>query len=133
MMRRTAMLAGLALGATLTVAPASAALHPKYYEEARAKAPNVIVLDVLKVTRPAGESGDCKVAGRVIRAERGERYKAGDAVEILVPCMTEEASVRTSGRVWLDMDALVRSAHGKAWLDNEGRLAMDQYQLYDLH
>lgn len=133
MMRWTAILAGAALGAALILAPASAALHPKYYEEARAKAPNVIVLDVLKVTRPAGDSGDCKVAGRVIRAERGERYKAGDAVEILVPCMTRKAMIRSSGRVWLDMDALVRSAHGKAYLGEDGRLVMDQYQLYDLH
>lgn len=131
MMRRPATIA-LVIGAALAPIPAIAALAPQYYEQARANAPNVIVFDVLTVTPPAGESGDCKVAGRVIRAERGDRYAQGDAVEILVPCMTPRASVKSGPTVWQQMDALVRSAHGKAWLDDQGYLVLDQYELFDL-
>lgn len=126
-----ALLVALALAGTAT--PALAALAPQYYEQARQNAPNVIVFDVVKVTPPDAPSGDCLVEGKVIRSERGDRYAAGDAVKIEVPCMKPRAPVKSGPTVWQDMDALVRSAHGKAWLDNDGNLVLDQYELFDLH
>jgi hypothetical protein len=126
-----ALFAALALTALAT--PACAALAPQYYQEAREKAPNVVVFDVLGVATPRGEAGNCMVTGKVIRAERGTKYKPGDDLLIAVPCRSPRAPVRVGATVWQDMEALVRSAHGKAYLDDAGRLALDQYQLYDLH
>lgn len=122
-----------ALALTALATPACAALAPQYYQEARDKAPNVLVFDVLRVATPRGAAGNCMVTAKVIRAERGEKYKTGDELVIVVPCRTPRAPVRVGGTVWQDMEALVRSAHGKAYLDEHGALVLDQYQLYDLH
>lgn len=122
---------GLVIG-LLCATPAYAALAPQYYEQARESAPNVIVFDVVRVTPPEAPSGDCLVEGKVIRSERGDRYVTGGTVTIEVPCMKPRAPVKSGPTVWQDMDALVRSAHGKAWLDDSGHLVLDQYQLFDL-
>lgn len=126
------LLAMLALTAAMAT-PAMAALAPQYYQQARDNAPNVIVFDVVDVTTPDEAAGDCLVTAKVIRAERGDQYKAGDKLVIAVPCRAANATVRSGPTVWQDRDALVRSAHGKAYLGEDGTLVLDQYQLYDLH
>lgn len=129
-MRR--LLAALVLAAA-TATPALAALAPQYYQQARDNAPNVIVFDVVDVTTPDEAAGDCLVAAKVIRAERGTQYKAGEELVLVVPCRKPDAPVKSGPTVWQDMDALVRSAHGKAYLGEDGALVLDQYELYDLH
>ncbi|MBP7705314.1 MAG: hypothetical protein KA105_08565 [Caulobacter sp.] len=118
--------------AAVVATPAAALLPPRYYQEARDKAAHVVVFDVTHVGVPAGVSGDCNVEGKVIRDERGD-LKPGDAVKMAVPCRTPLATPMPGPVIWQDMEALSRSAHGKAYLDAEGNLALYQYELYDLH
>lgn len=113
--------------------PAAAALPPEAYERTRAEATDVVVFDVTHVGVPAGVQGDCNVEGRVIRSERGERFRPGDAIRLSVPCRTPLATPMPGPTVWQDMEALQRSAHGRAHLNADGSLAGDQYELYDLH
>ncbi|EJL31270.1 hypothetical protein PMI01_02838 [Caulobacter sp. AP07] len=99
---------------------------------ARAAATDVVVFDVLKV-RPLlkGEVASCRVFGRAIRAERGARYKPRQSVRLTVPCATQGAGSSDSVPKWVDREALVRSAHGRAFLASDGVLIA--YELYDLH
>lgn len=129
-MGRTAALAAASL---LLGSAAHAALPPEAYDEARREAPNLIVFDVLRVKTPVLRSfGRCRVEGRVIRSERGALYATGDRFRLDVPCMKPGARVPTGATMWQDMAALKRSAHGRAYLDARGKLAMGQYDLYDL-
>lgn len=113
--------------------PAVAALPPEAYERARAEATDVVVFDVTHVGAPSGVQGDCIVEGKVIRSERGERFRPGDPIRLSVPCRTPLATPMPGPTVWQDMEALQRSAHGRAHLDADGSLALGQYELYDLH
>jgi hypothetical protein len=99
---------------------------------ARAAATDVVVFDVLKV-RPLlkGEVATCRVFGRAIRAERGVRFKPRQSVRLTVPCATQGAGASDSAPKWVDREALVRSAHGRAFLASDGVLIA--YELYDLH
>jgi hypothetical protein len=99
---------------------------------ARAAATDVVVFDVLKV-RPLlkGEVATCRVFGRAIRAERGARFKPRQSVRLTVPCATQGAGASDSAPKWVDREALVRSAHGRAFLASDGVLIA--YELYDLH
>jgi len=99
---------------------------------ARAAATDVVVFDVLKV-RPLlkGEVATCRVFGRAIRAERGARFKPRQSVRLTVPCATQGAGSSDSAPKWVDREALVRSAHGRAFLASDGVLIA--YELYDLH
>jgi hypothetical protein len=112
--------------------PAAAMLPPKYYEKARPEAAHVVIFEVVDVGVPAGVQGDCNVEGKVIRDERGD-LKPGDKIRIAVPCRTALAPPMPGPVIWQDMEALSRSAHGKAYLDARGQLALYQYELYDLH
>ena len=97
----------------------------------RAAATDVVVFDVLKV-RPLdrGEVATCRVYGRAIKAERGNRFKPRQSVRLTVPCAPEGAGSSDSTPKWIDRDALVRSAHGRAFLASDG--ALIAYELYDL-
>jgi hypothetical protein len=99
---------------------------------ARAAASEVVVFDVLKVYPRGGtEVATCKVVGRAIRAERGTRYRARQSVRLIVPCAEKGAGSSDSSPRWVDRDALVRSAHGRAFLAKDG--ALIAYELYDLN
>jgi hypothetical protein len=99
---------------------------------ARAAATDVVVLDVLKV-RPVdgGEVASCRVFGRAIRAERGSRYKPRQSVRLTVPCALQGAGASDATPRWVDREALVRSAHGRAFVGRDGGLIA--YELYDLN
>jgi|GEM_PF-3443865 len=120
-----AMLAALA-----TAMPASALLPPQAYANARANAPNVIVIDVGSVEF-AGESS-CRVLGHVSSVERGTRYEVGASVELNVPC---RGHVALSGppmpgpTLYQNSVALQASQHGRAYLDENGALALYQYEI----
>ncbi|WP_426029804.1 hypothetical protein [Caulobacter sp. DWP3-1-3b2] len=97
----------------------------------RAAATDVVVFDVLKV-RPLqrGEVATCRVYGRAIKAERGARFKPRQSVRLTVPCAAQGAGSSDSTPKWIDREALVRSAHGRAFLASDG--ALIAYELYDL-
>jgi hypothetical protein len=99
---------------------------------ARAAATDVVVFNVVKV-RPVdgGEVATCRVFGRAIRAERGKRFKPRQSVRLTVPCAVEGAGASDATPKWLDREALVRSAHGRAFLGGDG--ALIAYELYDLN
>lgn len=99
---------------------------------ARAAATDVVVFNVLKV-RPldGGEVASCRVFGRAIRAERGKRFRPRQAVRLTVPCATQGADASDATPKWVDREALVRSAHGRAFLGGDGGLIA--YELYDLN
>ena len=97
---------------------------------ARAGATDVVVFNVLKV-RPleGGEVATCRVFGRAIRAERGKRFKPRQSVRLTVPCAVQGADATDANPKWVDRDALIRSAHGRAFLGDGGVLIA--YELYD--
>ena len=99
---------------------------------ARAGATDVVVFDVLKV-RPldGGEVASCRVFGRAIRAERGSRFKPRQSVRLTVPCAMQGSGASDATPKWVDREALLRSAHGRAFLGGDGGLIA--YELYDLN
>ena len=99
---------------------------------ARAGATDVVVFDVLKV-RPldGGDVASCRVFGRAIRAERGSRFKPRQSVRLTVPCAMQGSGASDATPKWVDREALLRSAHGRAFLGGDGGLIA--YELYDLN
>lgn len=99
---------------------------------ARAAATDVVVFNVVKV-RPldGGEVASCRVFGQAIRAERGKRFRPRQSVRLVVPCATQGADASDATPKWVDREALVRSAHGRAFLGSDGGLIA--YELYDLN
>jgi len=99
---------------------------------ARAAATDVVVFNVVKV-RPldGGEVASCRVFGRAIRAERGKRFRPRQSVRLIVPCATQGADASDATPKWVDREALVRSAHGRAFLGSDGGLIA--YELYDVN
>jgi hypothetical protein len=99
---------------------------------ARAAATDVVVFDVLKV-RPleGGEVARCRVFGRAIRAERGNRFKPRQSVRLTVPCALQGSGASDAAPKWVDREALLRSAHGRAFIASDGGLIA--YELYDLN
>ncbi len=126
----------LALGAVLLVtggANANIAAGAGQTEGlARAAATDVVVFDVLKV-RPleGGEVARCRVFGRAIRAERGNRFKPKQSVRLTVPCALQGSEASDAAPKWVDREALLRSAHGRAFIASDGGLIA--YELYDLN
>jgi hypothetical protein len=119
----------LALAIALTAGAAQAALHPKYYEEARAKAENVVVLRVSRVEPPPGPIGDCRVHGRIEAVERGARYQVGQTVVIAVDCFRPGAETPSSGVLYQDLREVAAAPRGRAFLDKDGGVVMSQYDL----
>lgn len=118
-----------ALVLTLIAGTAQAALHPKYYEEGRRSAENVIVLTVSRVEPPAKALGHCKVHGRVEAVERGQRYQVGEAVVIGVDCVRPGAETPSSGILYQPADEVAAAPRGRAFLDKTGAVVMSQYDL----
>jgi len=117
-----------ALAAALTASPAAALLAPQYYAEARANAPNVIVIDVGSVEFASATS--CTVRGSVSTVERGDKYEAGGAVELTVPCRGHVMTPPMTGAVIFQNSATLQaSTRGRAYLDENGALALYQYEI----
>lgn len=90
-------------------------LAPHLYEQARRDAPNVIVLELLRVETLGPLQ--CAVHGRVLRVERGRKYKRNDEVRILAPCIGREpANPPAGGAVYQDATRLRASRFGRAYL-----------------
>lgn len=99
---------------------------------ARAAATDVVVFDVLKVrSLDGGEVARCRVFGRAIRAERGNRFKPRQSVRLTVPCALQGSGSSDAAPKWVDREALIRSAHGRAFIASDGGLIA--YELYDLN
>ena len=117
-----------ALAAALAASPASALLPPQAYANARANAPNVIVIDVASVEFASATS--CIVRGSVGAVERGDKYEAGGSVELTVPCRGHVATpVMTGAVIFQNSQTLQASARGRAYLDDAGALALYQYEI----
>jgi hypothetical protein len=123
------LLGALALSLTAASAHATAGQEDGL---GRAAASDVVVLDVLKV-RPldGGDVATCRVFGRTIRAERGVRFKPRQSVRLIVPCALEGSGASDAKPKWVDREALLRSAHGRAFMASDG--ALIAYELYDLN
>lgn len=126
------MKAALAVLLTAAVAsPAAAMLHPKYYQQARDAAPDVVVIEVAHVVTPRALSGPCRLEGAVAVVERGERLKPGDLIAVEVMCRTRRAEVRAGGVIWQDRDVLLASTRGRAFLNSDNSIALYQYEVLD--
>jgi hypothetical protein len=128
----TALLCALALGAATTETAFADVSLGQTDSLARAGATDVVVFNVVKV-RPldGGEVASCRVFGRAIRAERGKRFRPRQTLRLTVPCATQGADASDATPKWVDREALVRSAHGRAFLSGDGGLIA--YELYDLN
>lgn len=84
-MRAVLIAAALAASA----APAWAELPPYVYEQARAEADTVMIIDVSEVVGLADDedSGTCVVRGTVSEIQRGDRHAVGDEVAVDAPCI----------------------------------------------
>lgn len=125
----------LGLTLTLTAGAAHAALAPQYYQQARDEAPNVVVLEIGTVRSPLPlhgrevTHGACRVEGNVLQVERGTLYRNGQAIALTVPCAEPNAAVPSGPTVWQARADLKPGVQARAWLDTDGRLARDQFQL----
>ncbi|MFG1373711.1 hypothetical protein V5F32_16170 [Xanthobacter oligotrophicus] len=108
--------------------PAAALMPPYVYEAARRDAASVIVITVQKVTPPQESFGACTVTGAVVRVERGNAHKPGQAVTIAVPCARPGASPPIGGTIWQPLDTLAKSHFGRAYLDAAGQVVLSQYE-----
>ena len=125
------MRAVLILAVIFATTAAFAALPPQYYDEARANAESVLVVQIdrtlgLPIMRGYGA---CRLSGRVAAVERGARYSVGEAVTISVPCRRQNAQIPASGVQYEDVGELRRSRWGRAWLNANGELALYQYEI----
>ncbi|MGU3495512.1 hypothetical protein ACLBXM_15845 [Xanthobacteraceae bacterium A53D] len=126
---RVAGLATLILAGT--AGSALALLPPQFYEQARASAPNVVVVKVASVRAPADPRGTCAVKSKVLKVERGTLYKAGQTVTIGVPCVNPGAPPLVGGTIYAEPAALRAAGFGRAYLDASGTLMQSQYHLLD--
>lgn len=119
----------LYLVAVLFSAPASAALAPLRYEEARTNAVDVVVIAVAGVTPPSEERrwGDCQLSGVVHKVERGTRYSVGAPITLAVPCAYRDGDYPDGGAIYQEMDSLLGARYGRAFLDAEGKLSLSQF------
>lgn len=118
-----------ALVLALIAGAAQAALHPKYYEEGRRAAENVIVLTVARVEPPKGPLGDCQVHGKVEAVERGERYQPGETVVVAVSCFRPGVHPPSGGILYQPLGDVAAAPRGRAFLDKAGAVVMSQYDL----
>jgi hypothetical protein len=97
-----------------------AELPPHYYDQIRAQAAAVIVIDVAAVeagpARPGGYA-TCQVEGRVT------------AVELAVPCITPDWDPVPGPWPGFRIATLSRTASGRAWLDADGRLVQRGFDI----
>jgi hypothetical protein len=113
----------------LAVGSASAAMAPEVYEAARVDAADVIVIAIAGATPPPGaDYGRCTVTGIVHVVERGTRYKAGDPVSLAVDCARPGADYPDGGALYEDLESLLLSTYGRAWLGPDGTIVLSQYQ-----
>ena len=85
-MSRAVLIAGVLAA---TAAPAWAELPPHVYEQARAEADTVMIIDVSEVVGlgDGQATGTCVVRGVVSEIQRGDRHAVGDAVSVDAPCV----------------------------------------------
>jgi len=103
-------------------------LPPGAYKDARASAPNVVVIEVARVEALGPLS--CAVHGRVLQVERGRKYKKGAPIVIEAPAIGQApARAPIGGAIFQDFAALSASRFGRAYLSDEGALMRSQYQI----
>jgi len=103
-------------------------LPPQAYEEARRSAPHVVVITVERV-EPI-DAMACAIHGRVLRVERGRKYKKGAEITIEAPALGHApAHPPAGGAIFQDSDALRASRYGRAYLSETGELTLSQYQI----
>jgi hypothetical protein len=119
-----------ALLLTLLTTPVMAVGPPEVYEAARRDAPDVIVVAIAGVTPPEADAGygKCIVVGTVLIVERGSRHRIGDAVALEVDCAERDADYPDGGALYQDMQALLPSTYGRAWLGPDGLIVLSQYE-----
>lgn len=119
----------IAVAATFALLQAaSAALPPHAYERARANAPNVVTIEVISVEITGDRA--CAVTGKVATVERGEHFSAGDTVTIAVPCTGHvQVTPMVGAVIWQRTSTLQESQWARAYLDNDGALALYQYEI----
>lgn len=88
-MIRVTLVAAFATSAALVAGAARAELPPYVYEQERAAADTVVVIDVDRVGGPSWREakGTCVVRGRIVSVERGAR-RPGERAEFRVACVT---------------------------------------------
>lgn len=122
--------AASAIFAALAASPASALLPPSAYAEARANAPNVVLIAVTQVDF-TGETS-CHVHGAIVAVERGAKYEQGAPISIEVPCRGHAAQSgppMVGPVIYQSSQALQESTRGRAYLDENGALARYQYEI----
>jgi len=109
-----------------------AELPPHYYDQIRAQAAAVIVIDVAAVEAGAARPGGyatCQVEGRVTAVERGGQHTAGQPIRLAVPCITPDWDPVPGPWPGFRIATLSRTASGRAWLDADGRLVQRGFDI----
>lgn len=103
-------------------------LAPHFYEEARRNAPHVVVIELAHVEVIG--AFNCAIHGKVLRVERGRRYKRGDAIVISAPAIGQmPADPPIGGVIFQNYAALAASRFGRAYLSDTGELVLSQYEI----
>ena len=113
---KKALVAAFAL---MIATPAFAALPPQYYQQARANAADVVVINVTEVGQPPEIGhGDCAVKGTVAVVERGATYTVGQDITVAVPCRLPNAPIMVGAIQWKSFEALSAAPAGRAFLND---------------
>ena len=120
----------------LATGAAHAALPPWVYQEARAKAPLHVQIDIAKVSLPASTPGTCTVSGKVLRIFRDTpgTLSTGRVIEFPVACSRAGEMVPVGGTIWQDADTLAAARFIEVYLDIvDSRYvpALDQARIID--
>lgn len=105
----------------LTAAPALAEIHPRYHQEAKAAAANVVIMTIEAVDdHGLTDMGDCTLTGRVEAVERGSLLQPGAPLTVTVPCYRQNARLPVGATQWQSREALQAERLGRVWLDETG-------------
>ena len=122
MIRRALLAGGLLVFIT---AGAGAELPPHAYEQARAEAAAVVLLEVEQVGGPGRRnvgSGLCRIVGRVVAVERGSA-RVGDRVVYLTDCLTSRYKPMPGPFPGYRVDYLRSQKRLKLWVNGDRVIA----------
>ncbi|GGC62514.1 hypothetical protein [Chelatococcus reniformis] len=114
-----------------SVVPAAAMLPPRFYEQARQNAVDVVVIRVAQVGAPPEPTGfgPCAVTGTVLRVERGTAHRAGERIVLQVPCARLGARAPIGPVLYQPIARLRAGRYARAYLDAHGLLTLSQYRI----
>ncbi|MFN4297020.1 MAG: hypothetical protein ACK4FB_09265 [Brevundimonas sp.] len=116
----------------LIATPAAADLPPHVYEQERAEAAHVLVIQVQSSEGLAENvsQGACRIEAVITGVERGDR-QTGDTLSLTLPCETPDYVPPPGGFTGYRMHRLLEVRTARVWLDADGALVLRGFDSLD--